>query len=199
MTKEQTLTIIQKTNKKANSIDVIETIKNGQNIKEINSLYIAQPMDGNTLPYFWEKLLKNAENKEKEYWNIINKHLETGFFIGLAYVNYNDFDDDKYDEKTQSAPMHYEIDVCGNLINYNYVGEIDESDYMTTTFGIALKRDKNHTQVEYGHIDPGCRCYLPPEFEAFGEISRFGKDFTFDFPLNQKLIELMYENIIFNE
>ncbi|WP_427831832.1 hypothetical protein [Methanobrevibacter intestini] len=52
MTKEQTLTIIQKTNKKANSIDVIETIKNGQNIKEINSLYIAQPMDGNTLPYF---------------------------------------------------------------------------------------------------------------------------------------------------
>lgn len=39
MTKEQTLTIIQKTNKKANSIDVVETIKNGQNIKEINSLY----------------------------------------------------------------------------------------------------------------------------------------------------------------
>ena len=33
MTKEQTLTIIQKTNKKANSIDVVETIKNGQNIK----------------------------------------------------------------------------------------------------------------------------------------------------------------------
>ena len=94
MTKEQTLTIIQKTNKKGNSIDVVETIKNGQNIKEINCLYIAQPMDGNTLPYFWEKLLKNDENKEKEYWNIINKHLETGVFIGLAYVNYNDFDDD---------------------------------------------------------------------------------------------------------
>lgn len=66
MTKKQTLTIIQKTNKKANSIDVVETIKNGQNIKEINSLYIAQPMDGNTLPYFWEKLLENAENKEKK-------------------------------------------------------------------------------------------------------------------------------------
>lgn len=95
--------------------------------------------------------------------------------------------------------MHYEIDVCGNLINYNYVGEIDESDYMTTTFGIALKRDKNHTQVEYGRIDSSCRCYLPPEFESFGETSRFGKDFTFEFPLNQKLIELMYENIIFNE
>lgn len=142
MTKEQTLTIIQKTNKKANSIDVVETIKNGQNIKEINSLYIVQPMDGNTLPYFWEKLLENAENKEKEYWNIINKHLETGVFIGLAYVNYNDFDDDKYDEKTQSAPMHYEIDVCGNLINYNYVGEIDENDYMTTTFGMLLKEIK---------------------------------------------------------
>ncbi len=95
--------------------------------------------------------------------------------------------------------MHYEIDVCGNLINYNYVGEIDENDYMTTTFGIALKRDENNTQVEYGRVDSGCSYYLPPEFEAFGENSRFGKDFTFDFPLNQKLIELMYENIIFNE
>ena len=86
MTKEQTLTIIQKTNKKANSIDVVETIKNGQNIKEINSLYIAQPMNDNTLPYFWEELLENAEDKEKEYWNIINKHLETGIFIGLAML-----------------------------------------------------------------------------------------------------------------
>lgn len=65
MTKEQTLTIIQKTNKKANSIDVVETIKNGQNIKEINSLYIAQPMDGNTLPYFWENYWKMLKIKKK--------------------------------------------------------------------------------------------------------------------------------------
>ena len=134
MTKEQSLiNILQETNKKANSINVVETIKNGQKIKGINSLYIAQPMNDNTLPYFWEELLENAEDKEKEYWNIINKHLETGIFIGLAYVNYSDFDDDKYDEKTQSAPMHYEIDVCGNLVNYRYTGEIDESDYIKTT------------------------------------------------------------------
>ena len=49
--------------------------------------------------------------------------------------------------KLKSAPMHYEIDVCGNLINYNYVGEIDESDYMTTTFGIALKEIKQHYRI----------------------------------------------------
>ena len=199
MSYEQTLKIIQETNNKANNINIVETIENGRKIHGIDSSYIAEAMSGNALPYFWDELLKDAKDEEEEYWNILNKHLETGIFIGLAYINDNYCDDEKYDEKTQSAPMHYEIDVCGNIVDYDYVGEVDESDYMTTTFGIALKKDENHTTIEYGRVDPGCACFMPPEFEAFDETSRFGRSFTFDFPLNQKIIQLMYENIVFDE
>lgn len=198
MSLEKVYEIIGKTSLNANKINIPKTIGMGQKMQHVEASETTEIMRGNTIPFFWDELLEGAEDVEAKYWQIIEENLEEGIFITLGYVVDNYWSEKENDISPDCGIMHYDIEICGKMYEFEYFGEEEGGDYLTTDFGITIRRCGDKTEVQYGRRDSGAMCFMSPEFEPFDEESSYERNFTYDLPLNQK-IELIYDAIVFDE
>lgn len=227
MNKESTLKIMNKIkNNKINIRKTIEKTATGKYIY-VKSGYV-DPVDiDNKIRSDFPQLIDNGKTYDDE-WDeeFFDKVFEclngNGIFISLAYVKYAESHNPQdYNEtfKYRLEGFNYEVEEEENGFGYDssedYITymevksasknvlcnfhEFDEIEpHETVDYGIKVKKLNDSYETEIG-IRVGGECGIPPYFDVFEDNDDYCDLWDINNPLNQLIIKLMNDVIIFEE
>ena len=224
-TKENALRIINETKDK--KIDIKKTIEKSQTANSFGLMHsYCMPLehdDGTrkTFPELMGMEFSDYKNHVDEaYYERVMSHLEegNGIYITLAYVYEASpkKDDRIYEYKTEGFNYEVEEEVLDyyesheDYIHYFGISSADETVFLkyhefdelgyndTTNYGINIKKVNGEYVYRWGNHG-GAACGTPPIFDEFSDMGDFDDFHDLSNPVNQLVMAVMENCIVFEE